>query len=267
MIQLDEQFTKNQLQDIFDDVFAEFCDCEAFSGVFDPYYVYGIELMDKRNKRALGRCRSRGVSFYIQLSPWMLDFESDKDKIIRAVCAHEILHTFEGCFNHGPEFHKWAKVIYDELGYVIDTHADTDASAYFRMIKKPKYKIVCDNCGTETFNDRMSDAVVNPAKYMCKKCQGQSLTSYIRNDKTDEYEVFRTSNDEVKSNIQILCPDCEWTMGFNRMTDNTKTYLSWCLHGGQCPKCGATTYAWDNRRNRRIRFKDIGVEDYSEYRF
>lgn len=266
-----EQYQVKDLQRMFDVVLDEFRNCEAFDEVFNADCVNKhILLLDKRNKRALGQCCLRrnvsGNEFVIKLSPWLLEFEEGRDKIILDVIAHELLHTFDGCYNHGPNFHRWAKVIYDNFGYLIDTHADTDAGAYFRSVQKPKYKIVCDKCGIETYKDRKSDLTENPINYYCGKCHG-GLSSYIRNEQTGEYEPYRSSKDEPKgSNIQILCPDCEWSMGFNRMDDKARTYLSWCLHGGECPRCGATTYAMDNRKGERITFGDIGVKRHSTYR-
>ena len=249
---LRETFTYNDCKQIFKDVLNDFSNCEALSGIFHPEKISGDGFMTRKSKKALGKCtRYSSGKFLILLNPICLSADNDKEKMIRDVYAHELLHTCDGCYNHGPEFHRWAKVIYNELGYLIDTHADEDASNYFHSLISHKYLIQCDKCGSQNWQDRKSDVVMNPSNYICSKCSG-SLTSYIRNDSTGEYEKFRTSDMDAKYNIEILCPDCDWKMGFNRMSDNARKNLGLCLMGARCPRCGATTYAMDNRTGERI---------------
>ena len=253
-----EDFTYNEINEIYKDVLDEFTDCEAFNDVFRPQRVSrGLGMLNKRNKTVLAQCRCHRefmeTKFTIYFNPNMMQFGKDREDIIRSVFAHEILHTFKGCMNHGPEFHKWAQVIKRELGYVIDTKADEDASSYFQNLVKHRYMTKCQKCGNITYFDRTCDAVKNPGSYLCAvgSCDGK-LDSYIFNDRTNEFELYRSADDSPEYNIEIKCPDCDWHIGYQRLTDKARQQLSYCLNGAKCPKCGATTYAMNNKEGYRI---------------
>ena len=259
---LKEEFTENQCQDIFTDMIDEFSDCYDLDLYFDASIINPkLDWLNANNRKVMGLCRSRGYRQYgdmvvtscsILLNPNMLKFEDDGLLIIKNTLAHELCHTCKGCQNHGPQFHKVAEIIKRNMGYVIDTRADLDASAYFnKYLPQTKYKLVCQGCGIDTYIARLSDPVKNPGKYHCSKCGG-NIASYILNN-SGEYDLFRSPEDEPDYKHNLVCsnPNCGYRVGFKTATKTYKDVLRLMLNGGSvdCPKCRlGTLYAIEDGR-------------------
>lgn len=119
--------------------------------------------VNARLRRAWGRCNrcyAEGWEyFYIEISDLTLNSEGLRDTI-----AHEVLHTVQGCFNHGIEFLAVAKLM-EKYGYKIDVTGKvsdmgmTEDSVY-------RYIINCEN-GHAFYRHRMCDLVKNPSHYLC----------------------------------------------------------------------------------------------------
>ncbi len=260
---LKEEFTEERCQKLFSDMIDEFSDCFDLDLYFDASLINPkLEWLNKNNRKALGVCSSRGVREYgefvmtsctIKLNPNLLKFDEDGEAIIKNTLAHELCHACKGCQNHGYQFHKVGDIIRKNLGYVIDTKADVDASAYFnKYLPQTKYRVECDVCGGGSYMPRLSDVIKNPRNYSCGKCGG-SLSSYILNDATGEYELYRTSQDEPDYKYQIKCSDdnCGWSVGFKRRDKTYKNFLKSLLNGATpvCPKCKyGALYAIDDGR-------------------
>lgn len=259
---LTEEFSKDQCQRMFEDMIDEFSDCFDLDLYFDSSIINPrLEWLNSNNRTSLGLCRSRGyrdpwgspviTSCTIRLNPNMLKFEDDRKDIILNTIAHELCHTCKGCQNHGPQFHKVGKIIRDNMGYVIDTRADEDASEYFRKyLSTAKYMLKCQKCGLSSTYNRLSQAIKNPCRYTCGKCGGQ-LASYVLNDNTGEYELFRDAESEKDYKYMIKCsdPNCDFCVGFDRRTTKYKNFLERMLDGEDtinCPKChNGVLYAID----------------------
>jgi predicted SprT family Zn-dependent metalloprotease len=196
-----EQYTKQDIQNIF-------------SNMFDEFLKYGDDLdfctwsivkpqvswLRSNATRALGTCKKVGTDiqdgrimpiFEIYLNPLMLEYEDINEKFIKDTIAHEFCHSLPGCFNHGPKFHEKAKLIYDLMGYHIDTKADIESSTYFNKILKSApspYKVICDNCGAETSFNRLTDKLKKSYQYQCSHCGKPYLVTYKLNKKTGEYK-------------------------------------------------------------------------------
>ena len=285
---LKEEFSRDQCNRIFHDMIEEFSHCSSISFLPDRV-LPELEWLKANNRKTLGMCTvvSRDIRYYaidpdtgeiifedqvddldplyvadldfshgiklttfkISLNPAMLKFEEDGERIIKDTIAHELCHTLEGCFNHGPEFHRNAQNIRRAMGYYIDTKADADASAYFRKyLPDAPYKVVCDKCGTESSFTRMQNVIENPMLYSCSRCNG-SLSSYKLNKNTGEYELYRSSNGQITHKYNFMCTDCGVIVGLDKRNQSYKNYMQWMYYGRteECPKChNGTMYIEDN---------------------
>jgi predicted SprT family Zn-dependent metalloprotease len=195
-----EEFSKDQVQNIFQQMFDEFLDySEELDFCQDCIVDTDVYWMSRVNTKVLGRCvklkdeyrMGRELKhFKIELNPFLLNLDDANEKVIKEVIAHEFCHTLPDCLNHGKEFHRKAKMIYDLMGYKIDTKADVDASNYFKLaqtVGDTPYKVKCDNCGAEQKFARLNDYVKNSWQYVCKQCGKPYLVSYKLNKSTGNY--------------------------------------------------------------------------------
>ncbi len=123
-------------------------DVKKYLGTIEKYEV------NTRAKNRLGVCRHRRSMGYtyniIGVSDWVLEKFSDKD--IKDTIIHELLHTIEGCNNHGRKWQQYARLVNRELGYNISTCANmkklcADNNIDFDTFVNDsyKYEITCKN--------------------------------------------------------------------------------------------------------------------------
>lgn len=248
---LNEEYTQEEVQDIFEDMLWQFEDFE-----YDLEYRRAdinpkLGWLGKNNRKTLGMCHWDGYEYDIKLNPNMLNFEQDGIRTIKNTLAHELCHTLPGCMNHGKEFHAKAKLINQLMGYIIDTKADIDSSEYFRKyLPDANYKTVCDNCGYTTPRPHLCNEVKNPGTYICRKCgKRKTIYSYKLNKQTGEYELFRSPNDELDYKYKYVCPDCGWE-GNRKTRNRTFAWHEELLNAGRtltCPRCKSDkVYIVDN---------------------
>lgn len=246
---LNEEYTQEEVQDIFEDMLWQFEDFEYDLDYTRTDINPKLGWLSKHNRKTLGMCHWDGYEYDIMLNPNMLNFEQDGIRTIKNTLAHELCRTLPGCMNHGREFHEKAKLINQLMGYVIDTKADVDSSEYFRKyLPDANYKTVCSNCGQEVLKAHLCDEIKNPGRYRCGKC-GAKVSSYKLDKATGKYELFKGPEDELDYKYRYICPDCGWNSP--RKTRN-KTF-SWheeLLNAGKtltCPKCKSdNVYIIDN---------------------
>lgn len=261
---LKEDYTKDEVQDIFEDMLWQFTDFED-DIEFDRNSINPtLGWLSSNNRKTLGRCHWDGWEYNILLNPNMLKFQEDGINTIKNTIAHELCHTLPGCMNHGKNFHARADQIGFLMGYVIDTHADTDSSAYFRKyLPNANYKTVCRDCGQEVMKAHMCDEIANPARYRCGKCSGK-IDSYKLNKQTGEYDLVKTADDELEYKYKYICPDCGWE-GRQKTRNKKFKWNETLLQSGHwlaCPKCDShDVYILDNG-------KEIHKKEYtSSYTF
>lgn len=128
-----------------------------------------VFLLNKRNKRTLGRCykNSESTFFVIYLNPKMYDMS---EKLIKETLIHELIHTAERCFDHKYMFQAYADKVSRILGYNIETKCTSDE---WQQAKTYKYKLTCVKCGEVYYRNRITKAYRN--LYACGKCRGNLI--------------------------------------------------------------------------------------------
>ena len=113
--------------------------------------------VNTRAKNRLGVCRHRHTTYGIKyniigISDWVLEKFADKD--IKNVIMHELLHTIDGCNNHGELWKRYARKVSHELGYNITRTENIQALCERNGIdysefenNSYKYEITCKKCG------------------------------------------------------------------------------------------------------------------------
>lgn len=142
--------------------------------------------VNNRMSRAWGICkrtrntRTGSISGYrIEISERLLN-ESIPDKSIKNTICHELIHTIDGCFNHGDEWKSWGRFISD--CYVqykgVDNRRTSSADKGFTeevVLNTSKYAFKCKSCGYILSKNRVSDFIRNYKLYGCK-CGGKENT-------------------------------------------------------------------------------------------
>lgn len=114
--------------------------------------VKDVIIMPKASTTVLGNCHRNNyygyINYTISLNPCLFA-EGVNDDIVIQTLLHELIHTINGCFNHGKNFKYYASIINKAYGYNISR--TTDSSKFGVELPKQDYKfeIVCANCGAK----------------------------------------------------------------------------------------------------------------------
>lgn len=137
--------------------------------------ILGISV-NKRLTRAWGQCRTTRKAYgemthCIEIQPFLLD-ERVPEKTLMEVIIHEILHTCEGCQNHGREWKRLAGRINRKYGYSVERIVTKDAHDSVQGIKPDRIKSVnhmvkCKSCGHVFKRNKASSFIKNPSMYRC----------------------------------------------------------------------------------------------------
>ena len=97
------------------------------------------------------------------------------EKLIKEVICHELLHTCEGCFNHGKKWKKYAEELNRLYGYDISRTASPEKTGTEEPEEAGsfKYELVCTKCGAVIKRKRRSKLTEHPEFYRCGKCGGR----------------------------------------------------------------------------------------------
>lgn len=124
--------------------------------------------LNSRRKTILGSCeRIKSGEYKIILSSVVLEGGEDE---VRAVIAHEILHSCRGCVNHGKLWRKYAAKLGAELGCEIKRTTLSESAQ--RLREAAPYILRCQSCGREIHRFRKSAVVKHPERYRCA-CGGK----------------------------------------------------------------------------------------------
>ena len=144
---------------------------ECMQELRDIGIEYGCVCEWKINTRAVnrwGQCVSLGHGYYsINISARLLA-DNVSDKAVKTTILHELVHTCEGCMNHGKEWKRIADEVNKAYGYNIKRTTSSEEKGVERV--KPNYIVACPCCGTQWRYVRMAKMVQHPNLYRCGKC-------------------------------------------------------------------------------------------------
>ena len=89
------------------------------------------------------------------------------------VMMHELLHTIQGCFNHGPMWKSWANVVCKAFGYNVKrlTGASELGSDPATLIELGYKACQCVDCGNVIVKKTECEFIRHPERWSCK-CGG-----------------------------------------------------------------------------------------------
>lgn len=143
---------------------------------FNPGEIVDVK-MNTRAKSRWGNCKREFGVYKININADLLDERNSYQGLVETL-AHEILHTVEGCWNHGP---KW-KAAADKVNAMYGTHIQRSSTqeekgVAYRTLptlrnETAKYKLKCNKCGHEYLYKRCTKAIQRPERYACLLCKG-----------------------------------------------------------------------------------------------
>ena len=93
---------------------------------------------------------------------------------LKETIYHELLHTVEGCMNHGQKWKSYAKRVYRMLGVEITTKSSAASKGITdeQLEATFKYAVQCQSCGNTVRKNRMANVIKYPDWFLCK-CGGK----------------------------------------------------------------------------------------------
>lgn len=106
----------------------------------------------------LGMCtRKDAHNFEIEISTRLLE-DGIGQKMLMNTMLHELLHTCEGCFNHGKRWKCYAARL-NAIGYDVQTYITEEEERLTKKDSDYRYKVTCEGCGAEWKYMRRGDTV------------------------------------------------------------------------------------------------------------
>lgn len=166
---------KHNLDEVVEICMTEVTDCHIIPGNIVAYKV------NPRLRQAWGRCVRLGRCCTIELQPFLLDSRTPL-VVLKQVIIHEILHSCDGCHNHGLLWKSYADRINARYGYHIARLVNAEErklcndAGTFQPEERFRYVMECGNCHVRSYKSRICNFVRYPEGYICKKCGSQSWT-------------------------------------------------------------------------------------------
>lgn len=138
---------------------------------------YGHITEFKVNTRAIkrwGQCKRVPGGYSINISATLLDERNDINGLKNTI-LHELLHSCEGCMNHGDKWKFVANKVNIAYGYNIKRCSSSDEKGVDEDMRpvQYKYEVMCEKCGNVYKRSKMSNVVQHPERYRCGCCQGK----------------------------------------------------------------------------------------------
>lgn len=151
--------------------------------------------INTRAKRRWGQCRHRSWGNSINISSILAD-ERVPVESLRKVILHELLHTVNGCQNHGYLWQRFAGMVNHAYGYAISRTDSEDSLSIPNELRisntmEYKYILVCENCGQEIKRMKASRLTKYPHLYRCGKCGGVLTDKKMLNFKKEVEQAMR----------------------------------------------------------------------------
>ena len=126
-----------------------------------------------RAKKRWGQCRAVPGGYIININTVLLDERNDENGLINTI-IHELLHSCEGCMNHGEKWKCLAEIVHREYGLNIKRTASAEEKGVQEETcpTNYKYQFRCQGCGKIVGRNRASRFTKNYKFYCCGKCGG-----------------------------------------------------------------------------------------------
>ena len=135
-----------------------------------------LDVTPNTRARRWGQCRMVPGGYTINISVDLLD-ERNSEKGLKETIIHELLHTVDGCMNHGAKWKKLAGMVNNAFNMNIQrTSSAENKGVEHRQIEARHgkvYIIQCTGCGQKWEHYRMSKSVQHPEWYQCGKCKSK----------------------------------------------------------------------------------------------
>ena len=128
--------------------------------------IYDIKI-NSRAKKRWGLCSYYSDGFVIEISSSLLEDNVRREALIDTL-MHEVLHTCNGCMNHGKQWKTYAKIINEKYNLNIKT----TTSAAEKKIDNEEYNyiIACPKCGHQWKYIRFTKCVKHPERFIHTGC-------------------------------------------------------------------------------------------------
>ena len=129
-------------------------------------------IVNSRAKNRWGNCRFKKEthSYEIQLSDRLLQDGVADDGAVQTM-LHELLHTVDGCLNHGAKWKSLAEKVYKNYGIVIKrTNSADEKGVPDNKPMEAKYVFKCERCGCVVTRYRASRFTELYQYYRCGCC-------------------------------------------------------------------------------------------------
>lgn len=149
----------------------EICKDQLAAIGFKQVYInkYKVEF-NTRAKRRLGRCsKVPDGSYLITINNTYADLNPKKAK---ETIMHELIHSLDGCLDHGDKWKKVVNMVNRKYGYSISRCTDA-GNDYKEQAFERTYMVKCAACGRETSRERISKVIQHPELYKCGLCGGK----------------------------------------------------------------------------------------------
>lgn len=133
-----------------------------YSRQTDPHVV-----VNDRAVRRFGCCRCREGTYTIEVARRVA--EGPESSCLETL-AHELLHTCQGCRDHGKKWKEYAGQMSRAYGYHI-ARTSTGEELGVEEAREPRYLLRCAACGREFKRYRASFMTEHPERYRCR-CGG-----------------------------------------------------------------------------------------------
>ena len=134
---------------------------------------YGNVTRWEINTRAIkrwGQCRKTNGNYTISIASKLLEDNVD-NKALETTVLHELLHTVNGCMNHGHNWQNVANKVNSRYGYNIKRTTSSEEKGIERT--PYTYMVKCKDCGCEIGRYKMSNVIQRPQNYRCGCCGGK----------------------------------------------------------------------------------------------
>lgn len=132
--------------------------------------------VNTRAKNRWGQCRKLpNGNFTINISSRLLEDDISFDSVADTV-LHELIHTVDGCFNHGEQWQRIAHKVNVVYGYNIKRCSTADEKGVEEIYSAPKpikHQFRCVCCGKVYSRTRDSKFTKNYENYRCGVCGGE----------------------------------------------------------------------------------------------